>query len=89
MRARRQAWWIVLSGAVVVAGVAPTRDALTTLMRDSRWESRAYAVIGLAHRADSAAAARSAAELDPSPRVRAWARYALGLEPGAAPSGAR
>lgn len=61
--------------------LAPTRAALTTLMRDSRWESRAYAVIGLAHRADSVAAARTAAELDPSPRVRAWARYALGLEP--------
>ena len=34
--------------------------------------------------------ARSAAELDPNPRVRAWARYALGLRPEAAPnSGAR
>ena len=61
--------------------LSPTRDVLATLMRDSRWESRAYAVIGLAHRADSVAAARSAAELDPSPHVRAWARYALGLRP--------
>ncbi|HEY0995452.1 MAG TPA: M56 family metallopeptidase, partial [Gemmatimonadaceae bacterium] len=29
---------------------APTRDVLTTLMRDARWEARAYAVIGLAQR---------------------------------------
>jgi hypothetical protein len=35
-------------------------------------------VLGLAQRADSVAVARSAAERDPSPRVRAWARYALG-----------
>ncbi|HEX3868092.1 MAG TPA: M56 family metallopeptidase, partial [Gemmatimonadaceae bacterium] len=58
--------------------LAPTRDVLTTLMLDARWESRAYAVLGLAQRADSIAVARSAAERDPSPRVRAWARYALG-----------
>ena len=58
--------------------LAPTRDVLTTLMRDARWESRAYAVLGLAQRPDSVAVARSAAELDPNPRVRAWARYALG-----------
>lgn len=58
--------------------LAPTRDTLTSLMRDARWESRAYAVLGLAQRPDSIAVARSAAELDPSPRVRAWARYALG-----------
>jgi len=57
--------------------LAPTRDVLTTLMRDSRWESRAYAVMGLAKRADSIAVARAAAEDDPNPRVRAWARYAL------------
>jgi len=65
--------------------VVPTRDVLASLMRDSRWESRAYAVIGLAHRPDTVAFARSAAELDPSPRVRAWARYALGLRPDNAP----
>jgi beta-lactamase regulating signal transducer with metallopeptidase domain len=58
--------------------LAPTRDVLTTLMQDARWESRAYAVLGLAQRPDSIAVARSAAERDPSPRVRAWARYALG-----------
>jgi beta-lactamase regulating signal transducer with metallopeptidase domain len=68
-----------------VVEVAPTRDVLASLMRDSRWESRAYAVIGLAHRPDTVAFARSAAELDPSPRVRAWARYALGLRPETAP----
>jgi beta-lactamase regulating signal transducer with metallopeptidase domain len=89
-------WGLAATAACVLSSaplgaveLAPTRDALTTLMRDSRWESRAYAVIGLAHRADSVAAARSAAELDPSPRVRAWARYALGLEPGAASSATR
>jgi beta-lactamase regulating signal transducer with metallopeptidase domain len=58
--------------------LAPTRDVLTTLMEDARWESRAYAVLGLAQRADSVAVARSAAERDPSPSVRMWARYALG-----------
>jgi beta-lactamase regulating signal transducer with metallopeptidase domain len=75
------------ASAVPLCGVeiVPTRDVLASLMRDSRWESRAYAVIGLAHRADTVAFARSAAELDPNPRVRAWARYALGLRPEAAP----
>jgi beta-lactamase regulating signal transducer with metallopeptidase domain len=58
--------------------LAPTRDVLTTLMADARWESRAYAVLGLAQRPDSVEVARSAAERDPSPTVRAWARYALG-----------
>ena len=57
-----------------VVQLAPTRDVLTTLMLDAQWESRAYAVLGLAQRADSVAVARSAAELDPSPRVRAWAQ---------------
>jgi beta-lactamase regulating signal transducer with metallopeptidase domain len=78
--------WVIAAAAttVAVAGpastirLAPTRDVLTTLMSDARWESRAYAVLGLAQRADSVAVARSAAERDPSPRVRAWARYALG-----------
>jgi beta-lactamase regulating signal transducer with metallopeptidase domain len=77
--------WLVLAAAVTlgVSGpisavqLAPTRDVLTTLMQDGRWESRAYAVVGLAQRADSVAVARAAAERDPSPRVRAWARYAL------------
>ena len=43
-------------------------------MLDAQWESRAYAVLGLAQRADSVAVARNAAELDPNPRVRAWAQ---------------
>ena len=85
-------WTLVATAACAVSAVplcgveiVPTRDVLASLMRDSRWESRAYAVIGLAHRADTVAFARSAAELDPNPRVRAWARYALGLRPEAAP----
>lgn len=77
--------WIVVAASVTVfvaaptsaVRLAPTRDMLTMLVRDARWESRAYAVLGLAQRADSVAVARSVAERDPSPRVRAWARYAL------------
>jgi hypothetical protein len=38
--------------------VAPTRDVLTTLMRDGHWESRAYAVVHLAQRPDSVEVAR-------------------------------
>ncbi|HEX7121821.1 MAG TPA: M56 family metallopeptidase, partial [Gemmatimonadaceae bacterium] len=53
-----------LSLVVVVvastARLAPSREVLTALMRDSRWESRAYAVIGLAQRADSVDVARAA-----------------------------
>jgi beta-lactamase regulating signal transducer with metallopeptidase domain len=85
LRPVRRAWLAVAASVTVVVAVptgsvqlAPTRDVLTTLMRDPRWESRAYAVLGLAQRPDSVAVARSAAELDPNPRVRAWARYALG-----------
>jgi beta-lactamase regulating signal transducer with metallopeptidase domain len=85
-------WAVVAAAACTIsavplaaAEVAPTREVLASLMRDSRWESRAYAVIGLAHHPDTVAFARSAAQLDPSPRVRAWARYALGLRPEAAP----
>jgi beta-lactamase regulating signal transducer with metallopeptidase domain len=59
------------------AQLAPSRSVLTTLMRDARWESRAYAVVGLAERPDSIAVARAAVTRDPSPRVRAWAAYAL------------
>ncbi|HXT18760.1 MAG TPA: M56 family metallopeptidase [Gemmatimonadaceae bacterium] len=69
---------IAVAGPVSAVQLAPTRDVLTSLMRDARWETRAYAVIGLASRADSVAVARTAAERDPSPSVRAWARYALG-----------
>jgi len=77
--------WIVVAATATLfvaaptsaVRLAPTRDMLTMLVRDARWESRAYAVLGLAQRADSVAVARSVAERDPSPRVRAWARYAL------------
>ena len=69
---------LAAAGAMGAVRIAPSRAVLTTLMQDVRWESRAYAVVGLAQRADSIAVARSAAERDPSPRVRAWARYALG-----------
>jgi beta-lactamase regulating signal transducer with metallopeptidase domain len=57
--------------------LAPTRDVLTSLMLETRWESRAWAVVRLAQRADSVDVARSAARHDPDPAVRAWARYAL------------
>jgi beta-lactamase regulating signal transducer with metallopeptidase domain len=74
---------IVLTLAVVTplatARVAPTRRVLTSLMRETRWESRAWAVVRLAQRADSVDVARSAARHDPDPAVRAWARYALAL----------
>lgn len=76
---------VVAAGALVLAlalplstvRLAPTRQVLATLMRDTRWESRAYAVLDLAQRADTVAVARRAAVRDPSPHVRAWARYAL------------
>ena len=85
VRPLRRGWATVAAAATLaVAGpvssvqLAPSREVLTTLMLDARWESRAYAVLGLAQRRDSIGVARSAAELDPNPRVRAWARYALG-----------
>jgi beta-lactamase regulating signal transducer with metallopeptidase domain len=68
---------VIAAAPISVAQLAPTREVLTNLMLSAQWESRAYAVLGLAERADSVAVARSAAERDPSPRVRAWARYAL------------
>lgn len=68
---------MVLALPLSTVRLAPTRGVLDALMRDTRWESRAYAVLGLAQRADSVAVARSAATGDPSARVRAWARYAL------------
>lgn len=76
-------------GVAVPASVlelAPTRGVLTGLMADGRWDSRAYAVLGLAQRADSVAVARAAAAADPSPRVRAWARLALAAHDAAAPT---
>ena len=69
---------LIVAAPTSAVQLAPTRDVLTMLVRDASWESRAYAVLGLAQRADSVAVARSVAEQDPNPRVRAWARYALG-----------
>jgi beta-lactamase regulating signal transducer with metallopeptidase domain len=77
---------ICVAGPMSTVQLAPTRSVLTTLMADARWESRAYAVLGLAQRPDSVAVARSAAEQDPSPTVRAWARYALRDVPAAVQS---
>ncbi|MCC6316809.1 MAG: M56 family metallopeptidase [Gemmatimonadaceae bacterium] len=68
---------IAVAVPVATVRVAPTREVLTSLMRDVRWESRAYAVVRLAQRRDSVEVARAAADRDPSPRVRAWAHYAL------------
>jgi beta-lactamase regulating signal transducer with metallopeptidase domain len=69
---------LVVAAPMSAVRLSPTRDVLTMLVQDARWESRAYAVLGLAQRPDSVAVARSVAERDPNPRVRAWARYALG-----------
>lgn len=66
---------------LATARLAPTREVLTSLMTEARWESRAWAVVRLARRADSVHVAQSAARHDPDPAVRAWARYALGLVP--------
>lgn len=66
-----------LALALGLIELAPTRDVLRGLMRDTRWESRAFAVLGLAPRPDSIAVARAAAASDPEPLVRAWASYAL------------
>jgi bla regulator protein BlaR1 len=74
---------VAVSGPLSTLDPAPTRDVLRELMRDSRWESRAYAVLGLAPRADSVGVARAAAVADPSPHVRAWAIYALSQHPAA------
>jgi hypothetical protein len=74
---------LVMAGSAAVAAplgtvrMAPTRAVLATLMHDVAWESRAYAVVRLAQRADSVEVARTAARLDPSPQVRAWASYAV------------
>jgi beta-lactamase regulating signal transducer with metallopeptidase domain len=83
---------VALAVAIVVplstVRLAPTRDVLTSLMLETRWESRAWAVVRLAQRADSVDVARSAARHDPDPAVRAWARYALAqvVAPPAPPS---
>ncbi|MFN8582567.1 MAG: M56 family metallopeptidase [Gemmatimonadaceae bacterium] len=72
---------LVIALPIGAVRLSPTRDALTLLLRDGRWESRAYAAAGLAQRRDSVEVARAAARLDPNPRVRALARYAL-TQPG-------
>jgi bla regulator protein BlaR1 len=74
---------------LATARLAPTRQVLTSLMTETRWESRAWAVVRLARRADSVHVARSAAREDPDPAVRAWARYALTLAPVRNPSRSR
>jgi beta-lactamase regulating signal transducer with metallopeptidase domain len=79
---RRLVFSAVTLTAVIVAPLAttrlaPTREVLTSLMQEARWESRAWAVVRLAQRADSVDVARTAARHDPDPAVRAWARYAL------------
>lgn len=71
---------LVLAIPMATIRVAPTRAVLTRLMRDARWESRAWAVVRLAQRPDSLEVARAAARRDPDPQVRAWARYALARE---------
>src|SRR4051812_12748964 len=48
---------LTVAGPMSAVQLAPSREVLTTLMLDARWESRAYAVLGLAQRADSIAAA--------------------------------
>lgn len=68
---------VAVSLPVGTLRLAPTRDVLTTLMHDTRWEARAWAVLGLAQRPDSLAIAQAAARLDPSPRVRALASSAV------------
>jgi hypothetical protein len=68
---------VTVAAPMSLVQLSPTRSVLTSLMLDAQWESRAYAVVRLAQRADSVAVARSAAELDPNPSVRALARYAL------------
>ncbi len=57
--------------------LTPRRGVLADLMRDARWETRAFAVVRLAQRADTVAVALAAATEDPSPEVRAAARAAL------------
>lgn len=84
-RTRVALFAVALTAAIVAplatVRLAPTRQVLTSLMREARWESRAWAVVRLAQRADSVDVARSVARLDPDPAVRAWARYALARGP--------
>ena len=70
---------IALCAAVPVgtARLVPSRDLLTRLVVDARWESRAYAAMRLAERPDSIHMARAIALRDPNPRVRALTTSAL------------
>lgn len=68
---------VAMVAPLATARLAPTREVLTSLMLETRWESRAWAVVRLAQRPDSVDVARTAARHDPDPSVRAWARYAL------------
>ena len=85
--ARTAALMLTLGTAIPASAgrLAPSRDVLTALMRDARWETRAYAVVGLAQRPDSIEVARAASRFDPNPRVRSWARRAIASAPGARP----
>lgn len=68
---------LIISIPVGALRPEPTREVLTALMHDTRWDARAYAVIGLAQRADSLAIAQAAARHDPSARVRELATVAI------------
>jgi len=75
---------LIVGGPAMLVELAPTRQVLQELMHDSRWESRAFAVLGLAPRPDSIAVARAAARMDREPMVRAWAAYAVSQQMPAA-----
>jgi beta-lactamase regulating signal transducer with metallopeptidase domain len=86
-------WTLVATAACAVSAVplcgveiVPTRDVLASLMRDSRWESRAYAVIGLAHRAKRGGAGSQSARagvgaLRARPASRSGAQFRRGRSP--------
>ena len=70
---------MLLAAPATTLRLAPTRSVLDSLMRDGQWQTRAFAVAGLAQRSDSLAVARAAAERDPDPQVRAAARRAVAV----------
>lgn len=79
---RLYAWcaaFMLLAAPATTLRLAPTRSVLDSLMRDRQWQTRAFAVAGLAQRSDSLAVARAAAERDPDPQVRAAARRAVAV----------
>lgn len=83
--ARNPRWYAWSVALLLVAApattlrLAPTRSVLDSLMRDTQWQTRVFAVAGLAQRSDSLAVARAAAERDPNPQVRAAARRAVAV----------